>query len=278
MAGPFEGKTAFITGASSGIGAATAKELARQGARVVLAARRADRLDALKREIEAAGGEALAVACDVRDRASLDAAVAEAVARFGGIDVALANAGFGVEGVLTSLGTEDYRRQFETNFFGVLNTVYAVLPSLETRRGRLGVVGSVMGRMGFASVSAYCASKFALTGLCESLYHELGALGVSLTLINPGVVASEIRSVNNQGVYTGKPDPASPLFVLPAGKAARQIAQGLYRRKPEIVLTKAGKLLVFMNRHFPRTTRFLFHLSSGRRIRRLNERARRKAQ
>ena len=96
MAGRFAGKRVFITGASSGIGAATALELAREGARVGLGARRADRLDAVRKQIEGAGGQAISVVCDVRDRASLDAAVAQVVKAFGGIDLAIANAGFGV--------------------------------------------------------------------------------------------------------------------------------------------------------------------------------------
>ncbi|HNT86241.1 MAG TPA: SDR family NAD(P)-dependent oxidoreductase, partial [Candidatus Hydrogenedentes bacterium] len=110
MARSFDGMTAFITGASSGIGAAVARELARQGAQVAIAARRADRLEAVKVAIEAEGGVALAVVCDVRDRASLDAAVARTVETFGGIDVALANAGFYVDGVVNALATDDYRR------------------------------------------------------------------------------------------------------------------------------------------------------------------------
>ncbi|HNR29457.1 MAG TPA: SDR family NAD(P)-dependent oxidoreductase [Candidatus Hydrogenedentes bacterium] len=276
MARSFDGMTAFITGASSGIGAAVARELARQGAQVAIAARRADRLEAVKVAIEAEGGVALAVVCDVRDRASLDAAVARTVETFGGIDVALANAGFYVDGVVNALATDDYRRQFETNVFGVIDTVYAVLPHLEASKGRLGIIGSVMGRMAMPAASAYCASKFAVVGFTEAVYYDLAIKGVSVTIINPGLVASEIRSVNNQGVYTGKPDPAPARFVMPADKAARRIARALYRRRPELVLTNAARLALFMNRHFPRTLRFAVRIASRGRIRRRAERARRR--
>lgn len=252
---PFANHTAFITGASSGIGAAVARELASQGARVVLAARRVDRLHSLCAEIEAAGGEALAVECDVRDRVSLNAAVAAAVQRWGGLDLVLANAGFGVAGSVFQLETEDFRRQFETNFFGVLDTFYATLPYLERSRGRFGVVSSVSGRLGTPRTAAYTASKFAVTGFCESAYYDARVRGISVTGIYPGFVASEIRNVDNQGIYTPGDDPVPEFVVLPAETAAGAIVRALYRRRAEAVITGHGKALAFMARHFPRLMR-----------------------
>lgn len=270
----FAGKAAFVSGASAGIGAAVARELARQGAKVALAARRADRLDQVKASIESEGGVALRVVCDVRDRASLDRGVASVVDAFGGIDVAFANAGFYVDGILERLGTEDYRRQFETNVFGVIETVYAVLPHLKSSKGRLGIVGSVMGRVSMPAASAYCASKYAITGFSECIYYDLASAGVSVTLITPGLVESEIRSVNNFGEYTGKTDPANARMVLPVAVAARRIVGALHARKPELILTKAGKAGVFMSRHFPRTLRFALRISSRGRLKKLAQRAR----
>jgi len=266
MAGRFEGKTVFVTGASSGIGAATANEFAREGAQVALAARRPDRLDEVRQRIESGGGTALALECDVTDRASIDAAVAEAAERFGGLDVVLANAGFGVAGVFNQLDTADFRRQFETNVFGLIDTVYATLPHLEESRGRIGLVGSVSGRMGSPASGPYTASKFAVVGLAECMYYDLADFGVSVTCINPGFVASEIRSIDNEQVFTGKPDPVPQLIVMPAEKAARQIVRALYRRKPELVITRHGKLAVFLTRHFPRTLRAATRLGSKGRV------------
>lgn len=254
MSGQFEGKSVLITGASSGIGAALAREFASRGARVAAAARRTERLEALHAAIQAEGGEALVLACDVTDRASIDAAVATTVATFGGLDVLVANAGFGVSGAMTKLDTPDYRRQFDTNFFGVLDTVYAALPHLETSRGRIGLVGSVMGHLGMAASAPYCASKFAVTGLAECFGYDLMDKGISVTGIYPGLVASEIRSVDNDGAFTGRKDPAPRWLVMPVDKAAHQIANALYRRKPSCVITGHGKFAVFMKRHFPRTT------------------------
>jgi short-subunit dehydrogenase len=265
MGGRFDGKVVFITGASSGIGAAAAAEFAREGAKVAIAARRIERLEELRKSIEAEGGTALAVACDVTRRESIDAAVSEVIAAFGAIDVVLANAGFGVSGVSTRLETADYRRQFDTNFFGLLDTVYATLPYLKASKGRLGLVGSVSGRVGTPASGPYTASKFAVVGFGECLYYDLADLGVSVTIINPGFVASEIRSINNKGELTGNPDPVPQFLVMPAAKAAKQIVRALYRRKPELLITRHAKVGVFLSRHFPRLTRaILRQVSKGR--------------
>jgi len=248
----FEGKIAFITGASSGIGAALALELARQGAHVALAARRADRLEEVRLQIEALGQRSIALVCDVTSLTRVTAAVDQVVETFGGIDIAVANAGFGVSGLLEKLDTDLYRRQFQTNFFGVLNTVYAVLPHLTESRGRLGLVSSVMGRIGMPVLSAYCASKFAVHGLAESLYYELAQKGVSVTSIQPGFVESEIRSVDNRGVFhPGHRDPIPRLALVPARTAAREIARKLYWRRFDAVITGHGKALVYCQRLFP---------------------------
>ena len=117
----FAGQVVFITGASSGIGAALAREFARRGADLALAARRTDRLAALAAEITKSGRRALVLACDVTLDSDLEAAVARTREAFGRIDVVVANAGFGVVGSVESLGVDDFRRQFETNVFGVLD-------------------------------------------------------------------------------------------------------------------------------------------------------------
>lgn len=262
----FKDQVVFITGASSGIGAAVALEFAREGAKVALAARRADRLDGVKAEIEATGGAALALECDVTDRTSIDSAVAAAVAEYGRIDVVLANAGFGVSGAATRLETGDYRRQFDTNVFGVIDTVYATLPALKASKGRLAIVSSVMGRVGMPASAPYCASKFAVLGFAESIYYDLADCGVSVTCINPGLVSSEIRSINNRGELTDKPDPASRRLVMAADVAARKMVNAIYRRTPEYTFTGHGVFVVFVNRHFPRTARFLIRKFSKGRI------------
>ncbi|MCC6142839.1 MAG: SDR family NAD(P)-dependent oxidoreductase [Candidatus Hydrogenedentes bacterium] len=265
MAGRFQDQVALITGASSGIGAAVARELAREGAHLALLARRADKLAAVCTECEACGVRTMALPCDVRDRASVDAAVQQAVAHFGRLDLVLANAGFGVTAPLDKLTTDDFRRQFDTNFFGLLETVYATLPHLKLSRGRLGLVGSSMGRMGLPASGPYTSSKFAVVGLAESIDYDLRRAGISVTVINPGLVESEIRSLDNAGEQTGKPDPAPSILVMSSEKAARQIVRALHRRQFELVVTKHARAILFLARHLPRTTRFLLRTANGRR-------------
>ncbi len=254
----FKDKVVFITGASAGIGRATAVAMAEEGAHLALAARRKDRLETLKAELEAGGARVLPLACDVTQRDALDAAVAATVEAFGRIDVVIANAGFGVSGAATKLDTPDYRRQFETNVFGALDTLYATLPHLETSKGNICFLGSVMGRMGLPASAPYNASKFAICGLAESLYYDLREKGIAVSVINPGWVASEFRSVNNQGVRATEQhkEPIPQWLVYPTEKAARDIVQCIYKRRFEAVITGHGKLALFIARHFPRSTRW----------------------
>jgi len=258
MAGRFQGSSVFITGASSGIGEALARAFALEGARLALAARRLERLESVRQELIPAAAEVLAVPCDVTSRPSLDAAVAQTAEAFGGIDVAVANAGFGVTGFFQDLSTADFRRQFETNVFGLLDTVYAVLPHVRASKGRLALISSVSGRVGSPASSPYVASKFAVTGLAESIYYDLRADGVSVTCIEPGFVESEIRMTDNAGrFHEDWNDPVPPWLVVPRDRAARAIVSAIYKRKPEAVITGHGKLAVWSARHFPRTVRFI---------------------
>ncbi len=258
MARRFEGMSVFITGASSGIGAATARMFAREGAKVALFARRADRVEALADEIRAGGGAALALPGDVTRREDLDNAAARTASEFGGIDVVLANAGFGVSGILADLTTADLRRQFDVNVFGVVDTLYATLPYLRASQGRLGIVSSVAGHISTPTSGAYCASKFALEGLGGALYCELAGEGVSVTMIAPGFVESDIRSTDNTGQFREDwPDPVPKWLCMPVDQAARQIVDALYKRRAEKVITVHGKIIVWIARHLPRTTRAL---------------------
>jgi NAD(P)-dependent dehydrogenase (short-subunit alcohol dehydrogenase family) len=271
----FENQIVFITGGSTGIGAAVGVQFAREGAKVALAARHEDTLAAAVKAVEAAGGEALAVTCDVINRASIEAAVAKTIERFGRIDVVLANAGFGVNGLFANLSTADYRRQFETNFFGVLDTVYATLPHLAASHGRLGIVSSVLGTIPRPTMSAYVASKFAVTGFTETIAYELAETDVSVTCISPGMVASNFQRVDNLGQFHADWKAAAPnRLVVPADRAAREITNALYKRKVHAVITGHGRLGVFVYRHAPWLVRFAIRRATRGRLETL-DRARR---
>jgi short-subunit dehydrogenase len=253
----FRDHVALITGASSGIGAALARELAREGARLVLMARRRERLEALQTELATAGADAVVHVGDVTQRADLDAVVALAVERYGRLDMIVANAGFGVVGRVEKLEVDDYRRQFETNVFAVLETIKACLPELRKSHGRLVLLGSVAGYISTANASPYAMSKFAIRALALALEHEVAPYGVSVTLISPGFVVSEIRQVDNRGAHhaTAK-DPLPAWLPMPTELAAKKIVSAAHRRKREAVITFHGKILVWLQRFAPWILRF----------------------
>jgi len=262
----FQDHVVFITGGSAGIGAGLGVEFARQGAKVVLAARSKARLAESAEAVKAVEGEALTVECNVTDRTSLENAVTKSIDHFGQLDVVIANAGFGVSGTLESLTTDDYRRQFELNYFGLLDTIYATLPALKKNAGRLVLISSVMGKFGRPGSSAYASSKFAVTGLADTIYYELLNEGVTVTCIHPGLVESNFRSVSNDNEFQEDlPDSAPRRFVVPTEVAAREIVRAVRKRKKEATITGHGKILVFLTRHFPDLTRVVVTaLTKGR--------------
>ena len=249
----FRDKVVLITGASSGIGEELAAQLGQAGAKLTLAARRKDLLETLAQKIAAAGkAEPLVVECDVSHDGQLENAVAETVRHFGKLDVVIANAGFGVVGPLKKLSVNDYRRQFETNVFGVLHTIYAALPEIEKTKGNIAIVGSVSGWAATPGASPYAMSKFALRALANSITPELQLSGVKVTLISPGFVASNIRRVDNQGNFhaTGK-DSIPAWLVVPTDRAVRQMLRAVAGGKREAIITGHGKALVFLERFMP---------------------------
>jgi len=259
-----QGKTVLVTGASAGIGAAVARELAAYGANLVLTARRRERLEALAAEL-AGRAKVVVVAADVTRDGDLEEAVATAERTFGGLDVAIANAGFAVTGRVDELTLEDYRRQLETNVFGVLRTIYAALPALKRTRGQVAIVGSVSGHVPTPALSPYTMSKFAVRTLAETLHDELARDGVGVTLLSPGFVQSDIGRVDNQGVVHDEDRSRAPRWLrMPVDEAARQIVAAIETRRREAVITTHGKLLVFLYRHAP----WLIRLFTGSRPRR----------
>jgi NAD(P)-dependent dehydrogenase (short-subunit alcohol dehydrogenase family) len=250
----FRGKSVLITGASSGIGEELALQLAQGGAQLTLAARRKDRLETLAQKIAALGGASrpIVVECDVTRDGDLERAVADAVRAFGKLDVVFANAGFGVVAPLEKLALDDYRRQFETNVFGVLRTIYASLPELKKSKGNVAIVGSVAGWVSTPGASPYSMSKFALRGLANAITPELAAAGIKVTLLSPGFVDSEIRITDNQGVVrTGSKDPIPRRMVVPTPVAVREILRAVARGKRERIITGHGKVLVAIERYAP---------------------------
>jgi short-subunit dehydrogenase len=249
----YRGKSVLITGSSSGIGEELAWQLAQLGARLTLTARRRELLDRLAQRVAASGKTApLVVEADVTRDGDLERAVSETLAVYSNLDVVIANAGFGVVGPIRKLSLDDYRRQFETNVFGVLRTLYAALPALEKSRGRLAIMGSVSGWAASPGASPYSMSKFAVRSLANAVTPELRTSGIKVTLISPGFVASNIRRIDNRGtLHAAAKDPIPEWLIMPTDKACRQMLRAVARGQREVVVTGHGKVLVALERFTP---------------------------
>lgn len=183
------GKVAVVTGASSGIGEATARLLADEGVHVVLAAKRVERLDALEAEL---GERVTAIACDVTDEVQVDALFAQVRDRFGGLDLLFNNAGVGIAGSFTDSTPAEWRRMIDANIFGVLLCSRAAIPLMKNRVGpMIASVSSTGGRYGVEGWSVYCATKFAVVGFHDALRKEIGGEGIRVSVIEPGAVWTE---------------------------------------------------------------------------------------
>ena len=209
------GKTVLITGASSGIGEALAVEFGRRGAAVALAARRVEVLREVAGRVEAAGGHALAVAVDVRDASEVRAAVAQAVERFGQVDVLVANAGKGELTLARAFDIEVVTEVLSVNLLGALNSVAAVLPGmLERGAGQIVGISSLAAYRGFPGSGAYCASKAALSTFFESLRVELRPANIYVTTIHPGFIDTPMTRNRNQKMpFLQDAEPAARLML-----------------------------------------------------------------
>jgi len=192
-----EGKVAAITGASSGIGEATALALAAEGAAVALAARREDRVADLASRIEGGGGRALAVATDVTDEEQANSFVAQANEELGGLDVLVNNAGVMLLGPVAGAPTDQWRQMIEVNLLGLLYCTHAALPIMGAAgSGDIVNVSSVAGRTASLGSGVYNMTKWGVVGFSEALRQECGRAGVRVTAIEPGWVDTELQGHN----------------------------------------------------------------------------------
>ena len=225
MNGNIAGKVVVITGASSGLGEATARYLAEQGATVALGARRAERLQALVDEITGKGGQAVAFATDVTDAAQVQRLVDAAVERFGRIDVMLNNAGLMAHSPLERRKIEDWNRMIDVHIKGVLYGIAAALPHMQRQKsGHIINVSSVAGHKVGVNNAVYAATKTAVRVISEGLRQEVKAWNLRTTIISPGAVATELPS------SVTEPDIAQGIgqfyetYAVPADSFARAVA------------------------------------------------------
>ncbi|MAY73235.1 MAG: oxidoreductase [Phycisphaerae bacterium] len=217
-----EGKVVVITGASSGIGEVTARELASRGAKVVLGARRTDRLESVASEIRDGGGSAVVVATDVTKREDVEKLVEAAVENFGHVDVMLNNAGVMPLSPLSAGKVDEWERMVDVNIKGVLYGIAAALPRMKERgSGHVINVSSVAGHVVFPSSAVYCGTKFAVRAISEGLRQEEDSIRV--TIISPGATASELA---DSITHSETRDSIAPIvgMAIPAEAIARAIA------------------------------------------------------
>lgn len=252
MARRFENQVVWITGGGSGIGRALALAFAGEGATVAVSGRREERLQEVVQELESKGAKGLAVRCDVTDEASVADAVQKVVRTLGGLDVAVANAGFSVAGRVEKLSAADWRRQLDVNVIGVAMTARYAIPHLRERKGRLALIGSVASMLSTPGMAAYSASKYAVRAIGQALAAELHGSGVTCTTVHPGFIESEIAQVDNQGRFDPSREDRRPKNLMwPTDRAARVMVDAIAKRKREYTFTGHGKAGAFAGRHMP---------------------------
>ena len=236
---PFPGRVALVTGASSGIGRATAVALARQGVRVALAARRADALLAVEKDIEQDGGEALVVQTDVTKREQVETMVQAVIERWGRLDILVSNAGEYIRAPIREVDPADLQRSLDINFFGGVYCIKAVLPHmLAQKSGHILVVTSMDGKIGLPPDAPYVSAKFALTGFCEVLRQEVHDQGISVTNVLPGRVDTEMIEHLQFLWISPKISPRT---------VANAILDAIRRRKPIVIVPVGARLLYYIN-------------------------------
>lgn len=247
------GKAAIITGASSGIGKATALYMAQSGLNLALAARNAKDLEAVRRDVERSGSAVFACPTDVVNQAQVSALVHETVKRFGQVDIVVCSAGQLLRRQAVRLTIPELRQIMEVNYFGTLNLIYSVLPGmLERKSGHIVVVSSVDGKKGLPMDTAYVASKFALNGFMDVLRQELRGTGVHVCTILPGRVDTPM--IGDLRVPLGSRK-------IPSTRVARAIMRAIRRGSAEVIVPYLGpKTLIVANSFSPRLGDWLVRL------------------
>ena len=250
----FSGKAIVITGASEGIGAELARQIAAPEVSLALAARNEAKLQSVKEQCEARGARAVAVRCDVSVEQDCRDLAARAVQAFGGIDILVNNAGVSGHAFFEEVSDFSwYEQMMRVNFFGSLWCTRYALPHLKARRGLVVGVSSLAGKHGVPGRTAYSPSKFAQAGFLEALRAELLGTGVDVTVVFPGVVATGIRvhGFGADGNAAGKSG-LKEENAMPVEECARRIAAAMAARRRELVMTAQGRIGMWLKMIAPR--------------------------
>ena len=249
----FSEKVAIVTGASDGIGRATALALAKRGAHLAIAARRKDLLDTLAAEIRTYGREVLVATVDVTDVTQVNHFVDEVIERWGRVDLLVANAGEYIRAYIARLTLQDIQRSMAVNFYGGVYAIMAVLPHMQKRKsGHIVVVTSMDAKKGLPRDAPYVAAKFALTGFAEVVRQELcNDTGIYISNVMPGRVDTKMIANLRVPWISAKISPEA---------VARAILLAIEKRKPEVIVPLQAILLYYINVFSPRMGDYLAHL------------------
>ncbi len=260
----------LITGASQGTGKATALKFASEGWDVTLAARQEERLQTVADQITAMGRQAIALPTDVSNPDQVTALVEKSLVTFGKIDALINNAGICLTGPMVNTSLEDWHRIFDTNFWGYIHTIQAALPSmLAAGKGSIVNVGSIGGKMPMPNMTAYCASKYALTGMTETLRLELTSKGIHVGIVHPGVIDSDFLE---RAMFRGESDKEvdgrqqQMTQALQSGLASQpeEVAEAIWKavqKEQTEVVVGVSAIATNLNRLFPQITQWA--LSKG---------------
>ena len=252
----FANQVILITGASSGIGMAAAKAFAREGASLMLAARRLDRLNGVAADCRALGARCDVMAADVQERAQVLRLVDQTLQKFGRMDVLVNNAGMGHFGAFHLQPWEVVERTLRTNVEGALALCHAVLPQMiRQRSGVILIVSSVVGKRPVPMLAAYCASKFALWGFSQSLASELRPHGISVCHFCPAATATEFHHLAGM-----EPAGGPPGRMASADRVAAGMVEAVIQRKPEYIMSATERGLIKLHLLAPRLTGRLLDL------------------
>ena len=254
----WQDKVAVITGGSRGLGKALATQLASAGARVVVAARHADTLEAAIAPLRAAGRTVLPIAADVTSQPDVERLFGRTIEEFGRLDVLVNSVGRSARGQVIETSPEEFEELLNVNFLSVVRCTRAAMPHLIQAKGHLVNVGSLAGKAATRYVGAYPASKFALTAYTQQLRLELRPQGVHVMLVCPGPIARDDAAERYAHQTAGLPDKARKpgagvrFRAIQPEKLSRVILRACQRRKPELVYPPAVRLLVAMGQLSPR--------------------------
>ncbi|MEZ7884762.1 MAG: SDR family oxidoreductase [Bacteroidales bacterium] len=245
-------KVVIITGASSGIGLAAAKEFASHGCKVVMAARRLELLQETEKLISTTT-EVLSVKCDVSIEEDCKALIEATVAKFGRIDILINNAGISMRAMFRDLDLSVIKQLMDVNFWGTVYCTKYALPWLLSSKGSVTGVISIAGYKGLPARTGYSSSKFAVYGFLDTLRIEHLHDGLHVMVFAPGFTASNIRQValTADGSKQGE-TPRDENKMMTAEECAKHLSKGIIKRKAEVILTTQGKLVVWINKFFPR--------------------------